>query len=106
MELFTKLFSDLLVFVYHCFDRIVIHDYLSGLITAALGSTPRYEPWELKRKVIELHKLWRYTANRYDLVIENKGSGRNVDNTAAHLPPVSMGPPGRYRRQTPTAWPP
>jgi hypothetical protein len=24
MELFTKLFSDLLVFVYHCFDRIVI----------------------------------------------------------------------------------
>src|ERR1700726_3571918 len=31
MELFPKLFSDLLVFVYHCFDRIVIHGYLSGL---------------------------------------------------------------------------
>jgi hypothetical protein len=31
MELFTKLFGDLLVFVYHCFDRIVIHGYLSGL---------------------------------------------------------------------------
>jgi hypothetical protein len=31
MELFTTLFSDLLVFVYHCFDRIVIHSYLSGL---------------------------------------------------------------------------
>jgi hypothetical protein len=31
MELFTKLFSDLLVFVYHCFDRVVIHSYLSGL---------------------------------------------------------------------------
>jgi hypothetical protein len=31
MELFTKLFSDLLVLVYHCFDRIVIHGYLSGL---------------------------------------------------------------------------
>jgi hypothetical protein len=31
MELFTKLFSNLLVFVYHCFDRIVIHGYLSGL---------------------------------------------------------------------------
>jgi len=31
MELFTKLFSSLLVFVYHCFDRIVIHGYLSGL---------------------------------------------------------------------------
>jgi hypothetical protein len=31
MELFTKLFSSLLVFVYHCFDRMVIHGYLSGL---------------------------------------------------------------------------
>ena len=30
-DAFTKLFSDLLVFVYHCFDRIVIHGYLSGL---------------------------------------------------------------------------
>jgi hypothetical protein len=31
MDLFTKLFGNLLVFVYHCFDRIVIHGYLSGL---------------------------------------------------------------------------
>src|SRR6478752_17807 len=31
MELFAKLFGDLLLFVYHCFDRIVIHGYLSGL---------------------------------------------------------------------------
>jgi hypothetical protein len=31
MELFIKLFGSLLVFVYHCFDRIVIHGYLSGL---------------------------------------------------------------------------
>src|SRR5580693_1804406 len=31
MELFTKLFGDLLLFVYHCFDRIVINGYLSGL---------------------------------------------------------------------------
>jgi hypothetical protein len=31
MELFAKLFSSLLIFVYHCFDRIVIHGYLSGL---------------------------------------------------------------------------
>ena len=31
MELFTQLFGKLLVFVYHCFDRIVIHGYLSGL---------------------------------------------------------------------------
>ena len=31
MDLFTKLFGDLLVFVYHCFDRIVIHGYLTAL---------------------------------------------------------------------------
>jgi len=31
METITKLFGSLLVFVYHCFDRIVINGYLSGL---------------------------------------------------------------------------
>jgi hypothetical protein len=31
MELFASLFQDLLLFVYHCFDRVVIHGYLSGL---------------------------------------------------------------------------
>jgi hypothetical protein len=31
MELFARLFGDLLLFVYHCFDRLVIHGYLSGL---------------------------------------------------------------------------
>jgi hypothetical protein len=31
MDRFTKLFGHLLVFVYHCFDRLVINGYLSGL---------------------------------------------------------------------------
>ena len=31
METFAKLFGSLLVFVYHCFDRIVINGYLNGL---------------------------------------------------------------------------
>src|ERR1700682_574847 len=31
MEIFTKLFGNLLAFVYHCFDRIVIHGYLTAL---------------------------------------------------------------------------
>jgi hypothetical protein len=31
MERFLQLFGSLLSFVYHCFDRIVIHGYLSGL---------------------------------------------------------------------------
>jgi len=30
MEIFAKLFGKLLVFVYHCFDRIVVNGYLSG----------------------------------------------------------------------------
>jgi hypothetical protein len=31
MELFTKLFQAWLVFVYHCFDRVVLSGYLMGL---------------------------------------------------------------------------
>lgn len=31
MELFIELFGNLLVFVYHCFDRVVINGYLSGI---------------------------------------------------------------------------
>jgi hypothetical protein len=31
MERFTQLFGSFLAFVYHCFDRVVIHGYLSGL---------------------------------------------------------------------------
>jgi len=32
MEIFTKLFCSLLVFVYHCFDRIVINGYLKRVV--------------------------------------------------------------------------
>ena len=31
MEVFKRLFRELLLLVYHCFDRIVINDYLSRL---------------------------------------------------------------------------
>ena len=31
METFAKLFGSLLIFVYHCFDRMVINGYLNGL---------------------------------------------------------------------------
>jgi len=31
MDVFIQLFGNLLVFVYHCFDRIVIRGYLSAL---------------------------------------------------------------------------
>ena len=32
MELFTKLFQSWLLFVYHCFDRVVLSGYLMGLM--------------------------------------------------------------------------
>src|ERR1700738_3115947 len=38
MELFTKLFGSLLVFVYHCFDRIVIYPLMMWPLV------PRLEP--------------------------------------------------------------
>jgi hypothetical protein len=31
MDRFVTLFATMLAFVYHCFDRIVIHGYLSSL---------------------------------------------------------------------------
>jgi len=31
MGLFTQLFGNLVAFAYHCFDRIVIYGYLTGL---------------------------------------------------------------------------
>ena len=31
MDIFTTLFGNLLAFVYHCLDRIVIHGFLSAL---------------------------------------------------------------------------
>jgi hypothetical protein len=37
MGLFNKLFGNLLAFVYHCFDRIVIHGYLSAPVAARAG---------------------------------------------------------------------
>src|SRR5437660_6392259 len=44
MDLFTRLFGNLLVLVYHCFDRIVIHGYLSGL--------------SLPEQVVHFVRLW------------------------------------------------
>ena len=31
MELFSRLFGSWLLFVYHCFDRVVLSGYLMGL---------------------------------------------------------------------------
>lgn len=38
----------------------------------------RLEYPDLKRKVIEVHRCWRYAANSCELLIENKGSGTSL----------------------------
>jgi len=48
MDLFTQLFGGFLAFDYHCFDRIVIYGYLSGLSrperVPPVGHWEPYEP--------------------------------------------------------------
>jgi hypothetical protein len=45
MELFAKLFDSLLVFVYHCFDRIVVDGYLGGLSRPEQSSVSSAKSW-------------------------------------------------------------
>jgi len=42
MESFTKRFGSLLVFVYHCFDRIVIDGYLEHLARPGQVVEPQF----------------------------------------------------------------
>jgi predicted phage terminase large subunit-like protein len=66
----------------------------------------RLEYPDLKRKVVELHKLWRYAANDYALVIENKGSGMSLiqDLEDQRIHPIAVDPAGdkvmRMNQQT------
>jgi hypothetical protein len=63
MELFGKLFGRLLVFVYCCFDRVVIHGYLalgstavptqSGLTEQAYKRPITREPWASASQIFE-----------------------------------------------------
>jgi predicted phage terminase large subunit-like protein len=66
----------------------------------------RLEYPDLRRKAIEVHKLWRYAANRYELVIENKGSGMSLiqDLQQQGIPAIAVDPVGdkvmRMNQQT------
>jgi predicted phage terminase large subunit-like protein len=67
----------------------------------------RLEYPDLKRRIIEVHKSWRYQANNYDLVIENKGSGMCLiqDLQRERIHAVAIEPEGdkvmRTTRHTP-----
>lgn len=67
MELFTQLFGNLLVFVYHCFDRVVIHGYLSGL--SRPGQVVHFFRDVVGETVIDKAVLWRRT-NEYQGWVE------------------------------------
>ena len=67
METFTKLFGSLLVFVYHCFDRVVIHGYLSGL--SRPGQVVHFFRDVVGEKVIDKAVLSRRT-NEYQSWVE------------------------------------
>lgn len=94
METFTKLFGSLLVFVYHCFDRIVINGYLSGLsrpeqvvyfFRDVLG-VPVIEKAVLSKRT-EVYRGWMeaYAAN-HKLPIEWAEKGvRKEDYVQPHL---------------------
>src|SRR5882762_2922020 len=94
MELFAKLFASLLVFVYHCFDRIVINGYLSGLsrpeqvvyfFRDVIG-VPVIDKTVLSQRT-EVYRNWveAYAAN-HRLPIEWAEKGvRKEDYVAPHL---------------------
>jgi hypothetical protein len=94
METFTKLFGSLLVFVYHCFDRIVIRGYLSGLSrpeqvayffrqvvgVAAVDKTVLSQRTEVYRNWVEAY------ARNHHMPIEWAEKGvRKEDHVLAHL---------------------
>jgi predicted phage terminase large subunit-like protein len=96
-------------------DRIVVSwdtalsakelaSYSAGVVLQARGETAhvldvvreRLEYPDLRRRVIELHELWRYAANKYELVIENKGSGMSLiqDLKREHIHAIAVDPVG------------
>jgi len=97
MELVTKLFGDLLVFVYHGFDRIVIHGYLSGLsrpeqvvyfFRQVLG-LPAVDKEVLSRRTTDYQQWVEWYVRNHELPIEWAESGvRKEDHVRPWLKPM------------------
>src|SRR5260370_791447 len=67
MDSFIRLFGSLLLFVYHCFDRVVIHGYLSGL--SRPGQVAHFFHEVVGEPVIDKQVLSRRT-NEYQAWVE------------------------------------
>src|SRR5215475_10272658 len=94
MELFLKLFGSLLVFVYHCFDRIVIHGYLSGLsrpeqvvyFFRQIVGAPVVSKELLSQRTGDYHKWVEGFARNHAIPIEwAEKSGRKEDHVQSWL---------------------
>ena len=67
MDSFTRLFGGLLLFVYHCFERVGIHGYLSGL--SRPGQVAHFFPQGAGEPAIDRQALSRRT-NDYQAWVE------------------------------------
>jgi hypothetical protein len=83
METFTRLFGSLLLFVYHCFDRIVINGYLNGLsrpeqvvhfVRAVLG-LPMVSKEVLSQRTNDYQNWVESYARNHKIPIEWAGKG-------------------------------
>src|SRR5262245_32739366 len=78
MELFLKLFADLLVWVSHCFARSVIHGYLSGLsrpepvvhFFRRVGGVPGVSKEVLSQRTANYQNWVEAFARNHDIPIE------------------------------------
>ena len=105
MELFAKLFDSLLVFVYHCFDRIVIHGYLSGLSRPEqvvyffrdVVGVPVVDKTALSQRTGEYRQWVEAFARNHQIPIEWAQKGvRKEEHATAYLrygAPTPTGPP-------------
>jgi hypothetical protein len=100
MELFTKLFGNLLIFLYHCFDRIVIHGYLSGLSQSeqvvhffhGIVFLAAVAKEVLERAHRRLPELGRDFARNHRLPIEWAKRARKEDHVLHSSPARNRGP--------------
>jgi hypothetical protein len=93
MESFAKLFGSLLVFVYHCFDRIVVNGYLESLsrpeqivhfFRDILGIRSITKE-ALAKRTIEYNRWVEAYASNHALPLLWAGKGRKEEQVAPYL---------------------
>jgi hypothetical protein len=86
MELFARLFGGVLVFVYHCFDRLVTHGYLSALSRPEQWSTFSAKWCVLLRRTQDYQRWVEAFAAHHDIPIAWTEKGvRKQDDLRPYL---------------------